>query len=55
VLLRRLDWFTVLACQLPVSAGVIAWEIRTPAYHGVFADRLNARLEEYLEKKSANQ
>jgi len=49
LLLGRLDWFNVLACQLPVSAGVIAWEIRATRYHGVFADRLNPALEEYIE------
>jgi len=49
VLLARLDWFNVLACQLPVSAGVIAWEIRATRYHGVLADRLNPALEDYIE------
>lgn len=44
VLLKRLDWFTVLACQLPVSVGVIAWEIKMPSYHGILADRLNPTL-----------
>src|SRR6058998_2943721 len=28
LLMVRLDWFTVLACQLPVSVGVIAWEVK---------------------------
>jgi len=49
LLLGRLDWFNVLACQLPVSAGVIAWEIRATRYHGVLADRLNPALEDYIE------
>lgn len=43
LLLRRLDWFEVMACQLPVSVGVIAWEIRAKRYHGIFADRLNPK------------
>jgi len=47
--LGRLDWFTVLACQLPVSAGVIAWEVKATRYHGIFADRLNNHLQDYLE------
>jgi hypothetical protein len=47
--LGRLDWFNVLACQLPVSVVVIAWEIRTTRYHGIFADRLNPTLTDYLE------
>jgi len=49
LLLRRLDWFTLLACQLPVTVGVIAWEIRTTRYHGIFANRLNPALNDYLE------
>ena len=47
--LGRLDWPNVLACQLPISAGVIAWELRATRYHGILADRLNARLTDYIE------
>jgi hypothetical protein len=47
--LNRLDWFNVLACQLPISAGVIAWELKASRYHGIFADRLNLQLSDYLE------
>jgi len=50
-LLGRINWFAVLACQIPVTAGVIAWEIKTPRYHGIFANRLNPRLEDYLERR----
>jgi hypothetical protein len=50
-LLGRLDWFNVMACQLPVSAGVVSWEIRATRYHGIFADRLNPVLNDYLEGK----
>ena len=49
LLLGRLDWFNVLACQLPVSTGVIAWELKSTSYHGIFADRLNPTLSDYLE------
>jgi hypothetical protein len=49
LLLGHLDWFNVLACQLPVSAGVIAWELKAARYHGIFADRLNARLADYID------
>ena len=49
LLLGRLDWFSVLACQLPVSVGVIAWEVKATRYHGIFADRLNPHLQDYLE------
>ncbi len=45
----RLDWFNVLACQLPVSVGVIAWELKARRYHGIFADRMNPTLKDYLE------
>jgi hypothetical protein len=49
LVLDQLDWFKVLACQLPVTAGVIAWELRAARYHGIFADRLNDRLADYIE------
>jgi len=48
-LLGLLDWFKVLACQLPVTAAIIAGELRTTRYHGVFADRLNTRLTDYID------
>lgn len=47
--LGQLNWSNVLACQLPITAGVIAWELRAARYHGVFAHRLNARLADYIE------
>jgi hypothetical protein len=49
LLLGRLDWFNVLACQMPISVGVIAWEVKATRYHGIFADRLNPHLRDYLE------
>ncbi len=49
LLLGQLDWFNVLACQLPVSAGVVGWELKATRYHGIFADRLNRRLADYLD------
>jgi hypothetical protein len=52
LLLGRLDWFNVLACQLPISVGVIGWELKTARYHGIFADRLNARLAEYIDGRT---
>jgi hypothetical protein len=42
----RLGPFNVLACQLPVTVGVIAWEIKAPRYHGIFAEWLNPRLRD---------
>ena len=50
LLLGRLDWFTVLACQLPATVGVIAWEVKAARYHGIFADRLNPNLKDYLRE-----
>jgi hypothetical protein len=46
--LGRLDWPNVLACQLPISTGIIAWELKASRYHGIFADRLNTRLADYV-------
>ena len=44
----RLDWPGVLLCQLPVTVALVAAGMRAPGYHGVFARRLNPRLEDYL-------
>jgi hypothetical protein len=43
-----LDWLSPLLFQLPVTVLVIMWQIRSPWYHGVFAERWNHRLKEYL-------
>jgi len=42
----------VLLGQLAVTVVLIAWEIRQPRYHGVWADRLNPRLGDYLRSRS---
>lgn len=47
------SWTRVLATQLPVTALVIALEIRSPRYHGIGASRLNPRLPEYLDGRIA--
>lgn len=39
----------ILACQLPVTAGLIFADLRAPGYHGIFANRLNPKLNDYLE------
>ncbi len=39
---------TVTVLVLPVSLAIIGWSCRLPSYHGVFADRINPRLNEYL-------
>lgn len=38
----------VVLGQLPVTLILLAWEIRQPRYHGVFADRWNPSLAAYL-------
>jgi hypothetical protein len=43
-----LDWLSPMLFQLPVTVMVIMWQILSPWYHGVFAERLNPRLKEYL-------
>lgn len=48
----RLIWTEVLLCQLPFSASVILDEMRRSGYHGIFADKLNPRLSEYLRGRS---
>jgi hypothetical protein len=39
----------VLLCQLPITVGLVVADMRSPGYHGVFASRLNPRLNDYLE------
>jgi len=39
----------VLLCQLPITVGLIIADMREPGYHGIFANRLNRRLNDYLE------
>lgn len=47
------DWPPSLLSQLPVTIAFIVWEIRSPAYHGIFAGRLNPRLNQYLQTRIA--
>lgn len=42
-------WPGILAVQTPLTAVLIATELRTSRYHGVWARRLNPRLDDYLE------
>lgn len=49
--LGRLDWWGPCLWQLPVSIAVIALQMRSPWYHGVWARRINPNLEEYLQHK----
>lgn len=45
----HLAWLPVLLCQLPITAGLLIADMRSPLYHGVFANRLNSQLNDYLE------
>lgn len=38
----------VLASQLPITIFLIIADMRAPGYHGIFANRLNPRLNDYL-------
>jgi len=40
-----------LLWQTPVTLAVIAWQMRSPWYHGVFARLINPRLTDYLSHK----
>jgi hypothetical protein len=37
VLAGEVSWLAILAVQLPITVAVIAWQMRQPDYHGVFA------------------
>ncbi len=37
-----------LLWQTPVTLAVIAWQMRSPWYHGILAEQLNPRIKEYL-------
>jgi hypothetical protein len=47
--LDLLTWPRVLLCQIPITVGLIFADMRSPGYHGVFAGRINPRLNDYLE------
>jgi len=44
-----LTWQHILLCQLPVTVNFLILEMLSPLYHGIFANRLNRRLHDYLE------
>ena len=45
----KLEWPNVVACQFPITTAFIILELRSPRYHGIFARRVNPRLEDYLK------
>jgi len=48
--LDLLTWPRVLMCQLPITVELVVADMRAPGYHGVFANRLNPRLNGYLKE-----
>ena len=49
--LDRLSCAGVLAGQLPVTAVLALIELRSQQYHGILAQRINPRLNDYLEQR----
>ena len=49
----RVMW--LLVTQTPVTVFLIGLEMRSPNYHGVFARRINSRLDEYLAGTGSTQ
>jgi hypothetical protein len=46
----RLTWSNILLSQIPVTLALILMDMRAPGYHGIFANRLNRRLDDYLKE-----
>ena len=42
-------WPGILMIQMPITVILIWTETRLPRYHGIFARRLNPRLDDYLK------
>jgi len=42
---------SVLLWQAPVTIGLIALQMRSPWYHGIFARRINPQLDAHLKRK----
>lgn len=47
----ELDPLPSLLWQTPLTLAVIAWQIRSPWYHGIFAEQFNPRIKEYLNSE----
>jgi hypothetical protein len=50
-LFNDLDAWPSLLWQTPMTLAVIAWQMRSPWYHGIFAEQLNPRIKEYLNSE----
>jgi hypothetical protein len=42
------EWMSPVLFQLPFTVLVITWQMKSPWYHGIGAERLNPRIREYL-------
>lgn len=47
----NLNLAAICGAQLPVTLLLIGYELRQPTYHGICAQRINPRLDEYLSGK----
>ena len=45
------DPWPSLLWQTPVTLAVIAWQMRSAWYHGIFAEQFNPRIKEYLNSE----
>lgn len=45
---EQLNWWPACGWQLIVTVAVIVEQMRSPWYHGIFARRINPRLDDYL-------
>lgn len=45
------DWLSPVIMQTPVTLTVLWLQIRSPWYHGIFARRINPRLDDFLANK----
>lgn len=49
------DFSSIALTQLPITAGVIAYEVKSSRYHGIFSDRINPMLDRYLEQRRSKR
>lgn len=45
----QVDGWSVLLWQTPATIVVILLQVRSPWYHGIFAERLNPRMADFLD------
>lgn len=49
------DFLPIALTQLPITAAVIGYEMRSPRYHGMLCGRINPDLGSYLEERRAER